>query len=183
MQVVFIVLRQVIIDDQGYLLHVDATCQQICGDQDARRARTELPHHEVSLFLVEFGMHCGDSEVTFLQLISKEIHFAPGVAIDDSLRDGKRLIQVAECVEFPLLLLDGHVELPDTLQSQLILFHEDSNCISHELRSQIQDFWSHCCRKQTDLDVGWQRLENVIDLVFEATGQHLVCLIQHEAYQ
>mmetsp|Transcript_115699 Transcript_115699/g.230647 ORF Transcript_115699/g.230647 Transcript_115699/m.230647 type:complete len:309 (+) Transcript_115699:480-1406(+) len=128
-------------------------------------------------------MHCGYSEVTLLQLVSKEINLASRVAVDDGLRYGKRLIQITECVKFPFLLLDSHVKLPDTLKSQLIFFHQDSDRISHELGSQIQDFWSHCCRKQTDLDVWWQCLEDVINLVFETTGEHLICLVQHETYQ
>lgn len=31
------------------LLHVDATCKKVCGDQNAWRARAELSHHKIAL--------------------------------------------------------------------------------------------------------------------------------------
>merc|ERR1719189_609423 len=52
MQVVLHVLWKVVIDDQGYLLHVDPTCQQVGRDEHPGRTRAELSHDEVSLFLV-----------------------------------------------------------------------------------------------------------------------------------
>ena len=33
------------------LLHVNAACKQVSGDQDTGRSRAELAHHEVSLLL------------------------------------------------------------------------------------------------------------------------------------
>ena len=43
---------QVVVDDQVHLLHVDASSQQISGDQHSRRAGPELLHDELSLVLV-----------------------------------------------------------------------------------------------------------------------------------
>lgn len=47
-------------------------------------------------------------------------HLSLGVAKDDGLRDGQRVVQVAQGVELPLLSLYGDEELLDPLQSQLI---------------------------------------------------------------
>jgi len=75
----------------------------------------------------------------------------------------------------------------------------------HELRGHLENFLWHCRREQTNLNVlwqlaaiasmsdvchwrrnqhtqghGWVLPEDIIDLVGEATREHLVCLIQHK---
>merc|ERR1740139_1602876 len=52
-QVVLHVLRQVVIDDEGHLLHVDSACEQVRGDEHPGGTRAELPHDEVALLLVQ----------------------------------------------------------------------------------------------------------------------------------
>merc|ERR1719326_1469302 len=98
MQVVLHVLRQVKVDNQGHLLHVNAACKQVCRDQYTRGARTEFAHNEVTLLLVKLGMHSGDSEVTLCHLVCQVIDFATCIAVDDGLRNSERLIQVTESV-------------------------------------------------------------------------------------
>ena len=43
-----------------------------------------------------------------------------GVAEDDGLGDGERVVEIAQRVKLPLLLLHRHEELLDALQGQLI---------------------------------------------------------------
>lgn len=43
-----------------------------------------------------------------------------GVAEDDRLRDGQRVVQITQCVELPLFSLYSHEELLNALQRQLI---------------------------------------------------------------
>ena len=47
---------QVIVDDQRDLLDVDSTSEQIGRDEDARRARAELTHDDVTLLLVHVAV-------------------------------------------------------------------------------------------------------------------------------
>ena len=65
-------------------------------------------------------MHGGDGEVGLPHLLCQPFNFPLRVAEDDSLCDGESVIEVAQSVELPLLFLDGHEELLDTLQGQLI---------------------------------------------------------------
>ena len=51
MDVVFAVVGQVIVDDKGHLLHVDATRKQISGDKDTAGASTELAHNHFTRLL------------------------------------------------------------------------------------------------------------------------------------
>lgn len=54
--IVFPVGGQVIVDDEGHLLNVNATRQQIRGDEYTTGARAELPHNDVSLALIHVSM-------------------------------------------------------------------------------------------------------------------------------
>mmetsp|Transcript_108445 Transcript_108445/g.221388 ORF Transcript_108445/g.221388 Transcript_108445/m.221388 type:complete len:316 (+) Transcript_108445:339-1286(+) len=127
-------------------------------------------------------MHRRDSKISLLQLVRKEIDLTTRVAVDDRLGDGERLVEIAQRVEFPLLLLDGDVELPNTLQRELVLLHQDPYRIAHELRREVQDLRCHGGGEQADLNVGRQGLEDIINLILEAARQHLICLVK-DKYQ
>jgi hypothetical protein len=52
---------------------------------------------------------------TFGHFGGEPVHFVAGVTVDDSLRDSQRLVQIAQRLQLPILLVDGDVELADTL--------------------------------------------------------------------
>ena len=54
---------QVVVDDEGDLLDVDASREKIGGDENAGRSRAELAHDDVPLFLVHVAVHRGYREV------------------------------------------------------------------------------------------------------------------------
>jgi len=54
--IVLPVSGKVIVDNQGDLLDINASGQQISGDEDTRRARAELTHDDITLFLVHITM-------------------------------------------------------------------------------------------------------------------------------
>ena len=56
MNVVFTVGWEVIVDDQGDLLDVDTTSQQISSDEDSAGAGAELTHNHITLLLVHVSM-------------------------------------------------------------------------------------------------------------------------------
>ncbi len=58
--------------------------------------------------------HGGDGEVALLHHLRQPVHLPPRVAVDDRLRDGERLVEVAERVELPVLPLHRDVKLLDT---------------------------------------------------------------------
>jgi hypothetical protein len=58
---------------------------------------------------------------------------------DDSLRDGERVVQVAQRVKLPLLALHRHKKLLDALQRQLVALHQDLDGVRHELAGHLQD--------------------------------------------
>lgn len=83
--------------------------------------------------------------------VSKEVDLATGVAENDSLGNIEGLVEIAESVEFPLLTVNGDVELLDTLEGELITLDENANGAVHETLSDLKGLRGHGGREQTDL--------------------------------
>lgn len=167
--VVLAVGGKVVVDDQGNLLDIDTTGQEISGDQDTGRAGSELLHDQVTLGLVHVTVHGRDSEITGSELVGEPVDLSAGVAEDDGLGDGDSLVQVGEGVELPLLLLNGDVELLNTLQGKLILLDQDTDGVAHELGGDLKNVLGHGSRQKDDLGGLGKELEDVVDLLGETT--------------
>ena len=124
--------------------------------------------------------HTRDGEVPLLHVLLEPVDLPPGVAVDDGLGDGEGLVEVAEGVELPLLALNGDVELLDTLEGELVLLDEDADGVAHEPLGHLEDVEGHGGGEKADLDRLGEELEDVVDLVLEAAGEHLVGLIEEE---
>ena len=81
---------------------------------------SELLHDGISLLLWHVSVHGGHSEVSLPHLLCQPFNLSLCVAEDDRLSDGECVVKVAKCVKLPLLLLNGHKELLDSLQRQLV---------------------------------------------------------------
>lgn len=74
---VYIVLAvggQVVVDDAGDLLHVDAAREQVGGDEHARGARAELAHDHLALALVHVAVHRRHREVALVHRLRQPVH-------------------------------------------------------------------------------------------------------------
>lgn len=89
-------------------------------------------------------------------------------------------VQVQEHVHLPLLLLDSDVVLVDTFEGELLVLDQNLRGVSHEVLGHTEDLWGESSGEKSDLDVAGQELEDVLNLSLEATGQHLVGLVEHE---
>jgi hypothetical protein len=185
--------RQVVVDNQRYLLNIDTSSPDIGGDEDSRGSRSELGHDSVSLFLNHFSVHTADREICLTQLFGKPVDLATGVAENDSLGDGQCVVQITpnmsnenahgegeslQGVVFPVLLLDGDKELLDTLQSQLVTLDKDSDGVSHELCGHLQDIGRERGRNDNHLSRGREVSVDVVDLVFETLVEQLIGFIK-----
>ena len=115
-----------------------------------------------------------------MHLLRQPIHLPASITEDDGLRDGHCLVEIAQCIQLPFLLFDGDVELLDSFQSQLIPLDENPNGFSHELFGHLEHISRHSGREKDDLGVLREKLEDLIDLVLETTGQHLICFVETE---
>ena len=167
--VVLTVGGQVVVDDQGNLLDVDTTGQQVSGNQDTRRTGTELLHDNVTLGLLHVSVHGRDSEVTGSELVGEPVDLAASVAEDDGLGDGDGLVKIGEGVELPLFLLNGNVELLDTFEGKLVLLDKDTDGVAHELGGDLKNVLGHGSGKKDNLGGLGEELEDVVDLLGETT--------------
>lgn len=108
------------------------------------------------------------------------MYLATGVAEDYRLGDGQRIVQIAKGAQFPVLLLHVDVKLLDTLKGQFLLLNQDADGITHEATAHFEHIRRHGGGQQDDLHIWGQHLEDILDLILETAGQHLIGLIQHE---
>merc|ERR1719410_3325673 len=76
---------EIVVNNQGYLLHVNTTGEQVCGDEHTRGTRSELSHDKITLALVHISVHCRHGKVTALHLLRQPVDLPPSVAVDDCL--------------------------------------------------------------------------------------------------
>jgi hypothetical protein len=115
-----------------------------------------------------------------VHLLRQPIHLPASVAEDDGLCDGDRLVEIAQSVQLPFLLFDRDVELLDTFQGQFVPLDENPNRLSHELLGHLEHIRRHGGREKNDLGVLREELEDLVDLVLETAGQHLIGFIETE---
>ncbi len=151
MDVVLAVSGQIVVDDQRDLLDIDTTGKKVSRNQDTGRSGTELLHDKITLGLVHFTVHGRDGEVAGGELVGKPVDLSAGVAEDDGLGNGDRLVQVGKCVKLPLLPLNSNVELLDTLKGKLVLLDEDADRVAHELGSNLEHVLGHGGGEKDDL--------------------------------
>jgi hypothetical protein len=78
-------------------------------------------------------------------LISLRKYLSLGVAENNGLGDTDRLVQIAQRVEFPVLLLDSDKELLDTLEGQFVALDENTDGVVHEGLGHFENIGRHGC--------------------------------------
>lgn len=121
----------------------------------------------IPLALLHVTVHGGDSEVTSSELVGEPVDLSAGVAEDDGLGDGDGLVEIGQGVELPLLLLDGNVELLDTLKGKLLLLDQDADGVAHELGGDLKNVLGHGGGQEGNLGGLGEQLEDVVDLLGE----------------
>jgi len=144
-------------------------------------SRRELTHDDVASVLVHISVSRRHGVVAGSHLVGQPVDLSARVDEDDTLRDGQSLVQIAQRVQLPLLPVHVHVELLDTLQSQLISLHQDLHRLVHELPGDFKSFWWHGGGEHAHLKLLGKKLEDVVNLILESPGKHLVGLVQNEA--
>jgi len=122
MNVVFSICWQIIINNQGDLLHIDTTGQQISSNKDSGRTWSELSHNNVALLLIHVTVHCGNGEISAVHFFCQPIDLSSGIAKNDGLSNGKGLVQIAQGVQLPFLAFHTDVELTNTFEGQFLFF-------------------------------------------------------------
>ena len=126
--------------------------------------------------------HGRNGKVSVVHFFRQPIDLPTGVTENDGLRDGQSFVQIAKGVELPFFTFHTHVKLADTFQSKFFFLDKNTNGFSHEPVGDIQHVRGHGGGEEDNLDVGVQGPEDVVDLIFETSGQHFIGLIEDEHF-
>lgn len=180
MDVVLSVARQIVVDDQTDLLDIDTARPHVGRDEHAAVSLPEVLHNAVPFLLRHVAMHAAHSEVGLAHLVRQPVDLSSRVAEDYGLRDCQRIVEIAQRIELPVLLLDGDEVLLQAFQRQLVTLHQNAHRIRHELCSHVQDIVGQGSGHDDDLGRGRQISVDVVDLLAEALVQELVGLVEDE---
>jgi len=181
-EVVLHVGREVVVDNDVHVVDVDTAGNEIGGDEDAGVAVAEVVHDLLTLALGHVGVDGGDGVVGLVELLGHVVDLSAGVDEDDGLGNGDGLVEVHEGLEL-VVLLDGDVELLDAIQGEGLLADEDAGRVAHELLGELEDVAGHGGGEEAHLDVAGHEAEDLVDLLLEALGEHLVGLVEdHELH-
>lgn len=125
-------------------------------------------------------MHGADGKVGLAHLVGKPVDFAACVAEDDGLGNGESVVQVAQSVEFPVLLLHGDKVLLQSFQRKFVSLDQDSDRVGHELGGHVKNIVGKGGTDDHDLRRRWQVAVDVVDLLSEPLVKELICFVQDE---
>jgi len=137
--VAFLLLGQLVVDNETDLLDINTSREQVSGDQDTDGTRAELFHNYLTLLLVHLTVHGSDDEVLLGHGTLQLVDSALSVTVDDGLLDVQVGVQVQEHLDLPLVLLDSDIVLVDTVEGESLLLHEDLSGRTHEMLGQAQN--------------------------------------------
>jgi len=178
--VVLLLVGQLVVNDEADLLHIDTSSEEIGGDQDTDGTGTELLHDDVTTELVHLTVHDANGEIVLGHGLLEVLNPFLGVTVDEGLVDVQVGIQVKEHLHLPLFLLNSDVVLVDTFEGKLLVLDQNLCGVSHKVLGHGKDLRGEGGGEKSDLDVSGEELEDVLNLGLEATGQHLVSLVQNE---
>ena len=126
---------QVIVYHQVNLLHVDAPGKQVSRDQNSEASSSELLHNQFTLIQVHAPVQDRDHETLIPELFRQIVNLLLVIGKNRALLNLQILVQFHQSQKLPLLLVDGDVELFDTVQGQFFVFYEDCGWVPHEFFS------------------------------------------------
>src|SRR5439155_11768658 len=122
--VVFRVFRQVVVDDVGDAPHVDATTDNVGGDEVSDFAVAEALHDAVAQPLVEIAVHDGGTTDVLTQVAVDVFRPALALAEDEALSRLLALDDPQQQLDLAVLV-DRDVRLPDRLDGGVLRRHVD----------------------------------------------------------
>ncbi len=183
MDVVLFLGRQLVVNDQPYLMNVNSSSKKIGRNQNSTSSFFELLHHILSLFLRHASVNVAYNKIVLSHLLSQLLTLVFGVDVDEALVHIDVPENLDQILEFGVLGLARDEVLLNTLQCKILLLYQYLRWVVHDVLGQGDDFVAHGCREKTDLAVGWNHLDDLIDLLKESKSQHLVSLINDQHLQ
>ena len=184
MDVILLVLERGHIEVEHYRhrLNINAARQQVRGNENTGRARTEIAHALLADGLRHgLTVNHGYGEAAIRQSTVETLCALLRITEHDGRRNRERLEDITEAVHLPRLIVQRDVVLLDAVQLDLRRLERDADGVTENLLRELLYLRRHRRREEGDAAGLWQTdLHDLIDLIREAVAEHLIRLIQNE---
>ena len=176
--VVLVVAGHVVVDDVIDVVDVDAARGHVGGHQQRDAGGLERVHHAGALGLVQVAVQRLGGDAVAHEVLGDLLHHRLGVA-EDHAQLG--LVGAQQQVQRVQLAAHGHVhvDLADVLQRHLLAVDLDHVGLGEVGLRQLQDGIGHGGGEEHRLAGLRHVLQDRLDVLAEAHGEHLVGLVQH----
>lgn len=179
--VVLALYRQLVVDDKGHLLDINAARKQIRGNQHTALTRTEGIHALTTLMNIHVAVNELEIETTMDHLCREPLNLLACGAVDERLADIQVFIQITQGIQLLFITLDLNVELLNTIECYLVGGQENLCGIAQQGTGDLNHLGNHGGREQSNLcGIRETEAEDTMNLLAEAIFQHLICLIENQ---
>ena len=178
MDVVFGIVRHIVVDDHQDVVDVNAARHDVGGHEHIHLSGLEAVHHVVALLLAEVAVHRGAVDVQAFEFARDVLHLVFLAREDDDALQLAGLEEVADDVDFLRLVahVGGLLDFLGRLGHGNLHLHG----IGEQRASQLLDFLRHGGREHDGLVAFGQQLGNLQDVVRETHVEHTVGLVEDE---
>ena len=178
--VVLHVVGHSIVDDMGEVIHIQSARSHIGGHQQLGAVVAELLHGEVALLLREVAMQGVGIVAIAYEIVGHLLRLGLRAAEDDG-------IDAREVVHHPLqgsiLVLGTYhiIYVVDILGTLVAAAHLYLVCVAQVFLGYALYLLAHGSAEEQRSVVGRHALENAVEVVLEAHGEHFIGLIEDDA--
>jgi len=141
--VVLTLERQLVINHNGNLLNVNATSQQVRGDEHTALAVAELRHPELTLRYIHIAVNVVEVKAAALHLVRQPLRLLTRVDEDSRLLDAQVVVKIAQRVQLVVLTRDLHKPLLDALQAHLLRLQKNLHRVAENALRHRNDVRRH----------------------------------------
>ncbi|MPM63166.1 hypothetical protein SDC9_110046 [bioreactor metagenome] len=177
--VIFRLVRHVVVDDEVNVVHVDAARRNIRCDQNGRFARAEVAHNVVALALAQVAMQTSACEAARVELLRNGLYAVARVAEDQRQTRRSFLHQVVHGGDFARFRrVDAH--LLNGLCRFVALADLNGLRIGQVALRNAVDLFAHRRREEHHLVLAGDVAEDPLDVRQEAEVEHFVRLVEND---
>ena len=143
MDVVLLLARELVVDDERHLLNVNAAGEQVRANEHANRTLAEIIHTALALLHIHLPVDEGEREPLRDHLLCQPLRPLTLITVDERLADCELLIQITENIILPLLALQRHAILLDAIQGHRLGVHKNPHRIAENEIRHLNDIRVH----------------------------------------
>ena len=176
------VVGDVVVDDQGDALNIQAACRHVGCHEDVNAAVTQGVNGALTQLLGDVTVNRCCRETARLQLVGNFLGFLLGAHEDDDAVVVFDLEHAGHCVQL-VGVHDLHVALGDVCAGGGLSLDTNLGGVVQVLLSDLADRVGHGCGEERNLLAVGGAFEDLFHVFGEAHAQHFVCLVQYQVLQ